>query len=249
MPNYTVGTSSAAGRCRDEGTEAMATRGRPKLRGDDELLADVVRAFANHGYEAVSMRQLSVSLGLSHSALGQRFGTKDQLYRRAVDAEFDRFLAELARSRASRLDQDTDLAELRASIESFLETSARFPALGQLMNQEGAEPSARLDYIIETVVRPQLSLIAALLDRLIEREVIRPITTRALFFLVAHGAEAPFTLVALSAAFDHHDGPLDVAQHVSLTTDFIMRALIAEPQPPRLDLVPAPSSRLAEERS
>ena len=99
------------------------------------------------------------------------------------------------------------------------------------------------------VVRPQLSLIAALLDRLIEREVIRPITTRALFFLVAHGAEAPFTLVALSAAFDHHDGPLDVAQHVSLTTDFIMRALIAEPQPPRLDLVPAPSSRLAEERS
>ena len=209
----------------------MATRGRPKLHDDDELLAGVVKAFASRGYEAVSMRQLSVSLGLSHSALGQRFGSKEQLYRSAVDAEFARFLTELARASASRLDQHTDLDELRANIESFLETSARFPALGQLMNQEGAESSSRLDYIIETVVRPQLSQIADLLDRLIEDEVIRPITTRALFFLVAHGAEAPFTLVALSSAFDRRDGPLDVTQHVALTTDLIMQALSAAPLP------------------
>lgn len=208
----------------------MATRGRPKLHEDDELLAGVVRAFARQGYEAVSMRQLSMSLGLSHSALGQRFGTKEELYRHAVDAEFDRFIEGLALARARRPRDLDDLGELRALIESFLETSAQFPALGQLMNQEGAEPSGRLVYIVETVVRPQLSQVADLLERLVADGTIRPISTRALFFLVAHGAEAPFTLVALSEAFDDRDGPIDIAEHVALTTDLLLRGLIIEPE-------------------
>ena len=208
----------------------MATRGRPKLHEDDELLAGVVHAFARHGYEAVSMRRLSLSLGLSHSALGQRFGTKDELYRSAVDAEFDRFIEEIVRVRARRPADLDDLDELRAVIEAFLEVSARFPALGRLMNQEGAEPSARLDYVIETVVRPQLSQVTDLVARLVASGTIRPISTRALFFLVAHGAEAPFTLTGLSAAFDERDGPLDVAEHVAVTTDLIMRGLAAVAQ-------------------
>ena len=58
MPNYTVGTSSESACRQEEGTHAMATRGRPKLHDADELLAGVVKAFASRGYEAVSMRQL-----------------------------------------------------------------------------------------------------------------------------------------------------------------------------------------------
>ena len=82
-------------------------------------------------------------------------------------AEFDRFIEEIVRVRARRPADLDDLDELRAVIEAFLEVSARFPALGRLMNQEGAEPSARLDYVIETVVRPQLSQVTDLVDRLV----------------------------------------------------------------------------------
>jgi hypothetical protein len=53
---------------------------------------------------------------------------------------------------------------------------------------------------------------------------IRPVSTRALFFLVAHGAEAPFTLVGLSSVFDDIDGPLDTETHIDQMVDFILGA-------------------------
>jgi AcrR family transcriptional regulator len=203
----------------------MAARGRPKLHEDEDLLAAVVQAFASQGYAAVSVRKLSVSLGLSHSALGQRFGTKDELYRTAVSVEFDRFLTEVAQTRARWPEHLEGTDGLRAIIASFLTASARFPSLGQLMNQEGTHASPQLDFIIETVLQPELNQVADLVADLIQKGEIKPVTLRALFFLVAHGAEAPFSLTALSKAFERLDGPLDQSAHIELMVDLIMRAL------------------------
>jgi hypothetical protein len=52
------------------------------------------------------------------------------------------------------------------------------------------------------------------------------VTSRALFFLVAHGAEAPYTLRALSEAFDTLDGPLDPERHADDVTELIMRGIL-----------------------
>ena len=73
-----------------------------------------------------------------------------------------------------------------------------------------------------------------LLDHLDENGRIRPISLRALFFLIAHGAAAPFTLAPLARHFDGAD-PLDedqVAEQAALTADVITGGL-------RLD-APAP---------
>jgi FAD/FMN-containing dehydrogenase len=43
------------------------------------------------------------------------------------------------------------------------------------------------------------------------------------------GSAVPLT--ALSAAFDDHDGPLDIASHAETVTDVIVRGLIRSPQP------------------
>jgi hypothetical protein len=56
---------------------------------------------------------------------------------------------------------------------------------------------------------------------------IRPISLRALFFLIAHGAAAPFTLARLARRFDNTD-PLDpdqVAEQAALTADVITSGL------------------------
>ena len=57
---------------------------------------------------------------------------------------------------------------------------------------------------------------------------LRPVSARALFFLVAHGAEAPYTLTALSEAFDIIDGPLDPERHADDMTDLIMRGIVLD---------------------
>ena len=203
----------------------VETRGRPRLHHDDEILVAALTAFASCGYDSMSVRALNTGLGLSHGAINQRFRSKQQLFFAAIDHGFKTFFAEIAHERAQHVAGRNDLDELREAIRAFLLAAARRPELGQLMNQEGLRPSERLDYIVRTVVVPALAPANVLLTRLIDAGRIHPVSSRMLFFLVAHGAEAPYTLTALSTAFDETDGVLDEIAHANAMTDLIMRGL------------------------
>jgi AcrR family transcriptional regulator len=212
-----------------EMTKQPETRGRPRIRQDDEILDAALAAFASQGYDAMSLRSLNAELGLSHGTISQRFGTKERLYYAAVDRGFATFFADIARRRARALaagPAPDDLTELRVGIRSFLGAAILRPELGRLMNQEGLNPSPRLDYIVDRFGAELLSTIGASLARLRDAGRVHAVSARAVFFLVAHGAEAPYTLRALSAAFDGIDGPLDPELHADVTTDLIMRGLL-----------------------
>jgi AcrR family transcriptional regulator len=204
------------------------TRGRPRIRQDDEILVTALEAFAALGYEAMSLRSLNAQLGLSHGTISQRFGSKERLYFAAVDLGFNRLLDDIARRRHDLLavsDPPDDLADLRATVRAFLGASLARPELGRLMHQEGLEPSARLAYIVDSYLLPMMATIGALLRRLRAAGRIRPVTARGLFFLVGHGAGAPFMLTALSDVFDAIDGPLDPERHADDMTDLIIRGV------------------------
>jgi AcrR family transcriptional regulator len=201
------------------------TRGRPRLREDAEILDAALGAFAAVGYDAMSLRSLNAELGLSHGAINARFGSKQDLYYAALHHGFVGFFADIAAERARRPQGLDDLGELREAIRAFLVAASRRPELGRLMNQEGLHATDRLDHFVHHVFLPGVAPTLALLGRLAERGEIHPVSARAVFFLVAHGAEAPYTLTALSAAFDDIDGPLDPLTHAELVTDLIMRGL------------------------
>jgi hypothetical protein len=203
----------------------VETRGRPRIHADEEILTVALRAFAAQGYDAMSLRSLNSELGLAHGTINQRFGSKERLYFAAVDHGFATFLAEINQQRAARLKPTSDLDDLAELIRAFLLANIERPELCRLMNTEGLQHSDRLDHIVRTVVEPAFMPAARTLRRLVKAGTIRPITGRALFFLVAHGAEAPYTLVALSSAFDAEDGPLDAVEHAEQMTAFIMRGL------------------------
>jgi AcrR family transcriptional regulator len=202
-----------------------ATRGRPRLRHDAEILDAALRAFAASGYDSMSVRALNAELGLSHGAINQRFGSKMQLFCAAIDHGFATFFADMATERAIRPPALGDLEELRETIRAFLLASARRPELGRLMNQEGLHATERLEYIVAKVLVPGMSRVVGLLRTLSADGEIHPVSARALFVLVAHGAEAPYTLAGLSDAFDEVDGVLDQRAHGETVTDLLMRGL------------------------
>lgn len=67
---------------------AAARRGRPGY-DRDRLLAVVVQAFNDHGYEATSLGMLSERLGLSRSAIYHHFDSKEQMLEVALAQALD----------------------------------------------------------------------------------------------------------------------------------------------------------------
>lgn len=183
-----------------------------------------MRAFAAQGYEGMSLRALNAELGLSSGTINQRFSSKERLWYAAVDFGFRHMIADM-NTELQRLLSDDDLTLAHNTIRAFRVASWKHAELVRLMNQEGLHSTDRLDHVVTTFILPTLSVLTAAMDRLADAGVLRRVPARALLFLLAHGAAAPFTLRALSDWFDPIDGPLEPACHVDLTTEVIMAGL------------------------
>ena len=207
----------------DTASGAKVVRGRPLLHSDAEVLDAALAAFAAAGYEATSIRSLGRDLGLSHGALNQRFGSKERLFRAAVDHGFGGLNAAMAEHAADRPVAD-GVDALREGIRAFLLASAERPHIVRLMNTLGIAPSERLDYVYDAHVLPMIEPLrqAALAAA---PSALGRISTRELFFLVAHGAAAAFSLRALSDRFDDIDGTLDPERYAERMADVVLRTL------------------------
>lgn len=66
-------------------TNNMRTRGRPRRFDPDEAVATAAQLFHAHGYEAVSVADVTVALGIKAPSFYAAFGSKAGLYRRVLD--------------------------------------------------------------------------------------------------------------------------------------------------------------------
>jgi AcrR family transcriptional regulator len=213
-------------------TKPARRPGRPRA-GDapvslDAMLAAALTAFATNGYDGVSVTALGRELGVSHSLLHQRFGSKIGLWHAAVDWGFGGLADELAKAADPTLSDPLD--QLVVILRRFLEVSAERPELVGLMNLEGRESSERLTYLFTHYVEPITAPIARVLEHLAAEGRIRPVSQRAFLFLVAHGAAAPFTLKALARELEPSD-PLDPAEreaYIDMVLDVLLSGIRLE---------------------
>jgi AcrR family transcriptional regulator len=203
--------------------------GRPKSEDapatTEQILDAAFRAFATHGYDGVSVRTLNRELGVSHNLIHQRFRSKEGLWYAAVNRAFGSQVSELATTFDPALLDPLD--QLNHTIRQFLHYSAAHPELLGLMNIEGRVDSERLDYIYDNFLAPALAPLGRLLEFLTSQRRIRPISLRALLFLIAHGAAAPFTLTPLARRFDDTDplDPAEIDRHAATIADMLTNGL------------------------
>jgi len=204
-------------------------RGRPRREdspaSSEAILAAVLHAFAVHGYDGVSLRTLNTELGVSHNLLYQRFGSKAAIWRAAVDQAFGTLLTELKASVDSTI---TDpLLQFRTTIRRFLVFSAANPDVFRLMSTEGNRDTERLAYLFDTYIGPATAPLGRALEALIAEGRVRPISLRALHFLITAGGSAVFAQLALARHFDPADplAPEQVHAHVDTVADLIVAGL------------------------
>ena len=209
-------------------TKPERPRGRPKASESvplEEILGRALTMFATVGYDGMSLRTLNRELGVSHNLIYQRFGTKEELWRAAVDFGFGRLMRHMQGLFDPTL---TDpLEQLRVAAHRFLVYSADHPELVALMNIEGRQDTDRLSYIYDTYIEPVLKDVARLLAHLADQKVIRPIPLRTFHFLLAHGAAAPQALQPLATKFDPTSPrePAAIDEHAALVSTILVEGL------------------------
>jgi AcrR family transcriptional regulator len=207
-------------------------RGRPSSAEEspaatNDILARALAMFAERGFEGTSVAALNRELGVSHNLIHQRFGSKEGLWRAAVDRAFSAV--------AEELDLELELAAVgvldaaRLAIVRFLEVHARHPEILRLVSVEGAAASARLDYLFEVHVQPLYTRLTAPLKVLVDVGVMTSADVRSLHFLVAHGGTSPFSQVPFARMLDPLDpmGPDAVRQHAEFVADMVVAGLRA----------------------
>src|SRR5579862_3309333 len=111
-----------------------------------QVLERGLEAFAELGYEAVSVRQLNERLGMGHTFIHDRFGSKMAFWTAVVDHAVDRVAQEVWQALGAVGEED-DVARLIAAVQAFHRAGARHPCFARLVDYEAARESPRLTYL------------------------------------------------------------------------------------------------------
>ncbi len=199
----------------------MSALDHPSTR--EQLLDVAERLFAERGYDAVSVREVTSGAGANLAAVSYHFGSKEELYvaavRRAMEASrADEVWGLLAEPPTRRGEATARLAQfLRAFLARLLE-GPEPNRCSRLMLLEAARPSAALQIVVERFVRPHEELlegcvraIAPGLDKGEARDAARSILAQPLHYLVFR----PFVEKSRRSRLDDPRDVLHLADHIA----------------------------------
>jgi TetR/AcrR family transcriptional regulator len=185
----------------------------------DEILQRGLEAFAEVGYEAVSVRQLNERLGMGHTFIHDRYGTKEAFWRAAMEHAVGQVTAEVVAALGKEPPGD-DLAGLIASVRAFHEANARRPHLNRVVDYEAGRDSPRLVYLC-TLMSPLNDAGRPVFDRLVREGKLRDIPWYLFHFAVTKPL-AMYGQTPLARLFGRPD---DADDHHLLST-VVLRGLL-----------------------
>lgn len=138
-------------------------RGRPRGFDEHQALDQAVRVFWEHGYEGASMSELTAAMGINKPSLYAAFGSKEELFRRALARYQDTYGAYAP----ATLDQPTAYTVIESYLHATVDTatSSGHPP-GCLSLQGGLSCSPANSGISEFLAGYRAAGESALADRL-----------------------------------------------------------------------------------
>lgn len=141
-------------------TPAVQRRARHAAAGTDTTTRDrildvALLAFSQLGFDGTSTRAIAQGAGVNQGLIPYYFGTKEALWREAVDRVFARLregLADIGKAAESLSGRE----RLALMIRRYVDFVARHPEFVRLMNEEGKRDGPRMRWLTDTHVRPLL---------------------------------------------------------------------------------------------
>ncbi|MCX5409760.1 TetR/AcrR family transcriptional regulator [Streptomyces sp. NBC_00335] len=194
-----------------------------RLVPEAEILRAALTAFSRHGFEGVSLRSLNADLNVSHNMLTKRYGSKEALWKAAVDdacARLTRALDRVEDPASSAFDR------LHGMIVTFVEAAAHQPDLLRLVNSETTHDSERVTHLWTRHIEPTINRFAPLYAQLVEDGTLKGVPLPTVYFMITAGGTAPWANPALSARLGHPpDSAAAVRSHAHHVADLILGGL------------------------
>ena len=189
----------------------------------DKLLKAAIALFAERGYDAIGTREIETEAGVNRGLITYHFGTKEGLWKAAIEALFADQSEDLALAQhaADGLDPVAKLANV---IRRFVEYSARRPELNRIMVQEGKHDDWRLTWIVDRHVKPYYATTKRLHDEVVAEGVAPPMDHVHFHYILVGAAALMFAMAPECRRLSGRDpaSPAMVAAHA----DALVRLLL-----------------------
>jgi TetR/AcrR family transcriptional regulator len=115
-------------------------------------------------------------------------------------------------------------------VRHFVEFSAANPQLHRIIMQESKRSSSRLDWLVETHIRPLYENAVAMFERLAARGELAPVAPAHLYYLLTGAGATVFLMAPECQRLTGVDpfAPEFVAAHGDLVVDVLFRATTEE---------------------
>ena len=195
-----------------------------------KLLDAAILAFSENGFKGTSTRDIADRAGVHHPLITYHFKNKDRLWRASADRIFREFNISLVKAMADVPEMDPK-ARAEAFIRTYVKYAYEQPALHKIILLESSYPSERLDWLVESHLKPLYVMVVGQLSKLQELGVSPPGNPALLYNMIRVSAGGLLALgleVRGSSDFDFDDE----AQRTELA-DMIVRVFLPGDLPPR----------------
>jgi AcrR family transcriptional regulator len=185
----------------------------------EQILQRALEAFAELGYEAASVRQLNERLGMGHTFIHDRYGSKEAFWKAVVAHAIRQVTDEVAAALKAE-EPDDDLARLIATVRAFHQAGARRPHLTRVIDYEAGRDSPRLAYLY-TLMSPLDNAGRPIFERLVREGKLRDIP----WYLFHFAVTKPLAMYSQAPLARLYGRPDDTDDH-SLMSTLLLNGLL-----------------------
>lgn len=172
--------------------DARATR--PSADATRErILAAALDLFSELSFDGATTREIASRAGVTQPLLNHHFGSKDELWRAAVDGLFGELETALT-ARAEGLRGVDELTAAKLLVREFVAFSAAHPQLHRVITQECKTNGPRMDWLVERHIRPRYEQTTAMFAHLVAAGHVPDIPVEHLYYLLTGAAPTMFVL-------------------------------------------------------
>ena len=194
-----------------------------------KLLDAAIEAFSENGFKGTSTRDIAERAGVHHPLITYHFKNKDQLWRAAADRVFRDFRRSLAASLEDH-QKESPKQRMASMIRAYVYYAKSQPALHKVIVQEASYPSPRLDWLVETHLKPFFDASFAMFTELQALDIAVKGNPRLLFNMIRLSSGG---LLALGQELQVSSG-IDVNDDATLDeiADLIVSVFLPGKMPP-----------------